>query len=320
MNLRTSFTEKVSKTLLTLLFGFSLINTGYAYSQSKEQLSEQYENNVYSKTINLQLLVETYNTTNKNYPVKVLDLKTKGSDSQTVRSSTGKIFKFPDIIADSIDYSSYQKSGNKNAFKNKIVYKPLNISQDGLFALDYQIYFTDAKGDLLKIENSVYCVGTIDCDSNKAAVIKEADNFSNPDGFTDSTYKYFAIRRNKSGPTHNQIIDRSLMELKKGNKTQQIYSNLILAYSMTKQRDKADKVALDFIKDFPNSSEAYHSLSFVYKDKSKKAIELLKKAVSLNPNNPSYRMDLAATYVHNGQTDKALTEYQKIKTLMKMEI
>lgn len=306
MKIKKPITKKDVKLALSLLFSFSTLSINNVYAETKHEksaYSSEYKNAI-SQVLTLQTMVETYSIDyNDKYPLKVSEIKKL--KIKTLSSSTGAV-STEDLFNRSLDYSDYERSTDKTIFKNKVVYKPLNISTDKLFALGYELYFTDDKGNLSK---DMFCNGE-GCKDNYIG--KRIDNFSNPDGYTDSRgYNYFAIQSEvHKKPDYNEIISRSLDELKKGNKTQQIYFNLIMGYTFTKNAEKAKQTALDFVKDFPNSAEAYNLLAYNYNGE--KEIELRQKAVSLNPKNPSYRYDLADSYVSNKNYDKALVEYQKV--------
>ena len=320
MKLKNLLPKQSSKYLLALLFSFSLMSNNYALSEdikAKVQFSQE-QKDAGTNMVQLQVLVETYAVINKDkYPAKVSDLKIKEfySEDKKVRTSNGKQKTYKEIIDRAVDYSEYEKSINKNDLKNRVIYKPLNISNDQKSASGYQVYFTDNQGKLVKLKGQAYCLSTDECnDGMNSTQTKQVDNFSNPNGFIDEQYHYtyFAIkieRKNKN--QYDQIIERSLNEIKKGNKTQQIYFNLIMSYLGKGQIKKVSEETHNFIKDFPNSAIAHNLLAF--DSKGQEAIDLFEKAVKLDPKNPLYRIDLADEYIRNKLYDKALIEYEKVK-------
>lgn len=321
MKLKNLLPKQSSKYLLALLFSFSLMSNNYAFSEDNKTKVEfsQEQKDAGKNMVQLQVLVETYAVINKDkYPAKVSDLKIKElySENKKVNSSNGKQKNYKEIIDKAVDYSEYEKAINKDDLKNRVIYKPLNISIDQKSASAYKVYFTDSQGKLVKLKGQDYCLSTDECnDGMSSTQYKQVDNFSDPNGFIDEQYHYtyFAIkidRKNKN--QYDQILEKSLNEIKKGNKTQQIYFNLIMSYLTKKEYQKVNEHALNFIKDFPNSAIAHNLLAFDYQGE--KSIGLFEKAVNLDPKNPLYRIDLADSYTANKLYNKALIEYEKVRS------
>ncbi len=94
----------------------------------------------------------------------------------------------------------------------------------------------------------------------------------------------------------------------------QAYINLGIVYAAKGQHKKAIREYKQALKIDPDSIQAYNNLGYLYIDTEinlKEGLNLIKKALSLAPENPSIMDSLGWAYYKNGMFDEALEELKK---------